>query len=74
MIASDYKQALIHKVVVAYMAGSRHGTKAQKTRSEVSGVGAKPWRQKCTGRAREGTIRSHIFRKGCVTFEAKTKS
>lgn len=74
VFAADYNEALIHQVVVAYMAGARQGTKAQKTRSEVSGGGAKPWRQKGTGRARAGTIRSPIFRKGGVTFAAKPKS
>ncbi|WP_420809889.1 50S ribosomal protein L4 [Francisella halioticida] len=74
IFATDYNEALIHQVVVAYMAGARQGTKAQKTRSEVSGGGAKPWRQKGTGRARAGTIRSPIFRKGGVTFAAKPKS
>ncbi|WP_395167342.1 50S ribosomal protein L4 [Francisella salimarina] len=74
IFAADYNEALIHQVVVAYMAGARQGTKAQKTRSEVSGGGAKPWRQKGTGRARAGTIRSPIFRKGGVTFAAKPKS
>ena len=74
IFATDYNESLIHQVVVAYMAGARQGTKAQKTRSEVSGGGAKPWRQKGTGRARAGTIRSHIFRKGGVTFAAKPKS
>ncbi|API86067.1 50S ribosomal protein L4 [Francisella uliginis] len=74
VFATDYNEALIHQVVVAYMAGARQGTKAQKTRSEVSGGGAKPWRQKGTGRARAGTIRSPIFRKGGVTFAAKPKS
>ena len=74
VFAADYNEALIHQVVVAYMAGARQGTKAQKTRSEVSGGGAKPWAQKGTGRARAGTIRSPIFRKGGVTFAAKPKS
>ncbi|MEY8702019.1 50S ribosomal protein L4 [Francisella philomiragia] len=74
VFAADYNESLIHQVVVAYMAGARQGTKAQKTRSEVSGGGAKPWRQKGTGRARAGTIRSPIFRKGGVTFAAKPKS
>ena len=74
IFATDYNESIIHQVVVAYMAGARQGTKAQKTRSEVSGGGAKPWRQKGTGRARAGTIRSPIFRKGGVTFAAKPKS
>ena len=74
VFAIDYNESLIHQVVVAYMAGARQGTKAQKTRSEVSGGGAKPWAQKGTGRARAGTIRSPIFRKGGVTFAAKPKS
>lgn len=74
VFAADYNESLIHQVVVAYMAGARQGTKAQKTRSEVSGGGAKPWRQKGTGRARAGTIRSPIFRKGGVTFAAKPRS
>ncbi|MFC4892385.1 50S ribosomal protein L4 [Pseudofrancisella aestuarii] len=74
VFATDYNESLIHQVVVAYMAGARQGTKAQKTRSEVSGGGAKPWRQKGTGRARAGTIRSPIFRKGGVTFAAKPRS
>ncbi|MCE1857552.1 50S ribosomal protein L4, partial [Enterobacter hormaechei] len=64
-------EALVHQVVVAYAAGARQGTRAQKTRSEVSGGGAKPWRQKGTGRARAGTIRSPIWRSGGVTFAAK---
>jgi large subunit ribosomal protein L4 len=74
VFAADYNEALIHQVVVAYMAGARQGTQAQKTRSEVSGGGAKPWAQKGTGRARAGTIRSPIFRKGGVTFAAKPRS
>ncbi|WP_010435153.1 50S ribosomal protein L4 [Vibrio cyclitrophicus] len=67
----DFNEALVHQVVVAYATGARQGTRAQKTRSEVSGGGAKPWRQKGTGRARAGTIRSPIWRTGGVTFAAK---
>ena len=67
----EFNEALVHQVVVAFGAGARQGTKAQKTRSEVRGGGAKPWRQKGTGRARAGTIRSPIWRSGGVTFAAK---
>lgn len=69
----EFNQDLVHQAVVAYMAGARQGTKAQKTRSEVSGGGKKPWRQKGTGRARAGTIRSPIWRGGGVTFAAKPR-
>jgi large subunit ribosomal protein L4 len=72
--AKDFNEALVHQVVVAYMAAGRQGTKAQKTRSEVRGGGKKPWRQKGTGRARAGTIRSPIWRSGGVTFAAKPRS
>src|SRR5919106_3105960 len=65
---SKYNEALIHQVVTAYLAGARAGTKAQKSRAEVSGGGAKPWRQKGTGRARAGSTRSPLWRKGGVTF------
>ena len=68
--AASFNEALVHQLVVSYMAGSRAGSKAQKTRSQVSGGGAKPWRQKGTGRARAGTIRSPIWRSGGVTFAA----
>ncbi|WP_210395864.1 50S ribosomal protein L4 [Motiliproteus sediminis] len=67
----EFNEALVHQVVTAYLAGARQGTRAQKTRSEVSGGGRKPWRQKGTGRARAGTIRSPIWRSGGVTFAAK---
>ena len=69
--AKEFNEPLVHQVVTAYMAGARQGTRAQKTRSEVSGGGKKPWRQKGTGRARAGTIRSPIWRSGGVTFAAK---
>lgn len=67
----EFNEALIHQVVTAYLASARQGTRAQKTRSEVSGGGRKPWRQKGTGRARAGTTRSPIWRSGGVTFAAK---
>lgn len=67
----EFNEALIHQVVTAYMAGARQGTRSQKTRSEVSGGGRKPWRQKGTGRARAGSTRSPIWRSGGVTFAAK---
>ena len=61
VFAADYKEPLIHQAVCAYLAGARAGTSAQKNRSAVSGGGAKPWRQKGTGRARAGTSRSPIW-------------
>jgi large subunit ribosomal protein L4 len=74
IFACEFNEALIHQVVTAYMAGGRAGTKAQKTRAEVSGGGVKPWRQKGTGRARAGSIRSPIWRTGGITFAAKPRS
>jgi len=69
----EFNQDLVHQAVVAYMAGARQGTKAQKNRSAVSGGGKKPWRQKGTGRARAGTIRSPLWRSGGVTFAAEPR-
>jgi large subunit ribosomal protein L4 len=66
----DFNETLVHQVVTAYMAAARAGTKAQKTRSQVSGGGAKPFRQKGSGRARAGTIRSPLWRSGGTTFAA----
>ena len=66
-----FNEPLVHQVVVAYHAGARAGTRAQKNRSAVSGGGAKPWRQKGSGRARAGTIRSPLFRGGGVAFPAQ---
>lgn len=67
----EFNQDLVHQAVTTYLAGARQGTRGQKTRAEVSGGGKKPWRQKGTGRARAGTIRSPIWRAGGVTFAAK---
>lgn len=70
----EFNEALVHQVVVAYAAGARQGSRAQKTRSEVSGGGKKPWKQKGSGRARAGTTRSPIWRSGGVTFAAKPQN
>jgi len=69
--AVDYNEGLVHQVVVAYMAAARQGTKQQKNRSDVSGGGAKPWKQKGGGRARAGTTRGPLWRHGGVTFAAR---
>lgn len=69
----DFNEALVHQVVVAYAANARQGTRAQKTRAEVTGSGKKPWRQKGTGRARAGSVKGPIWRGGGVTFAAKTQ-
>lgn len=70
----EFNQDLVHQAVVAYMAGGRQGSKAQKTRSEVAGGGKKPWRQKGSGRARAGTIRSPLWRSGGVAFAARPRN
>jgi large subunit ribosomal protein L4 len=69
----DFREALVHQVVTACLAGARAGTVRQKTRSEVSGGGSKPWRQKGTGRARAGTSRSPLWRAGGTTFAARPR-
>lgn len=70
---NEYNEALVHQVVTAFRNAGRQGTKAQKSRSDVSGGGAKPWRQKGTGRARAGTTRGPIWRSGGVTFAASPR-
>jgi large subunit ribosomal protein L4 len=74
VFGAEFKETLIHQVVHAFMAGARAGTKAQKNRAAVRGGGAKPWRQKGTGRARSGTSRSPIWRSGGVNFAASPRS
>jgi len=71
--AQEYKEALVHQVVTACLAGARAGTAQQKSRSDVSGGGVKPWRQKGTGRARAGTIRSPIWTGGGTTFASRPR-
>lgn len=71
IFGAAFNQALVHQVVTAYMAGGRAGTRAQKNRSDVRGGGVKPWRQKGTGRARAGSIRSPLWRGGGVVFAAR---
>ena len=67
----EFNEALVHQVVTAYLAGGRQGSKAQKSRADVSGGGKKPFRQKGTGRARAGSIRSPIWVGGGKTFAAR---
>jgi large subunit ribosomal protein L4 len=73
VFGQDFNETLVHQVVVAFMAGGRAGTHAQKNRAAVRGGGTKPWRQKGTGRARAGTIRSPIWRGGGRAFAATTR-
>ena len=69
----DFNESLVHQAVVSFMAGSRQGTSQQKTRSDVRGGGKKPYRQKGTGRARAGTIRSPLWRGGGVAFASRPR-
>tara|TARA_B100001564_G_scaffold199114_1_gene167345 strand:+ start:978 stop:1592 length:615 start_codon:yes stop_codon:yes gene_type:complete len=71
--SKDFNEALVHQAVVSFLAGSRQGTSKQKTRSEVRGGGKKPYRQKGTGRARAGTIRSPLWRGGGIAFAASPR-
>jgi len=71
LFGNDFNEPLVHQVVTAYLSGARQGTRAQKTRSDVSGGGKKPWKQKGSGRARAGTTRSPLWRTGGVTFAAR---
>lgn len=73
IFGQEFKEGMIHQVVTAYLAGARAGTHAQKTRAEVRGGGKKPWKQKGSGRARAGTIRSPLWRSGGVIFAAKPR-
>ena len=68
-----FNEALVHQAVVAYLAGARQGSKAQKSRADARGGGRKPWRQKRTGRARAGSIRSPLWRGGGRTFAARPR-
>jgi len=71
VFSAPFKEPLIHQAVTAYLAGGRTGSRAQKSRAEVKGTGSKPWRQKGTGRARAGSVKSPLWRGGGVTFAAK---
>jgi large subunit ribosomal protein L4 len=73
VFGQEFNEPLIHQIIVAYMAAGRSGTKKQKTRSEVSGGGAKPWKQKGSGRARAGSSRSPLWRSGGVTFASSNR-
>ena len=74
VFSTPFSEGLVHQVIVSYMAAARAGTKCNKGRSDVRGGGAKPWRQKGTGRARAGTRSSPIWRSGGVTFAARPRS
>ena len=73
IFGADYNEPLIHQAVVTYLCNNRQGTKSTLTRTEVRGGGAKPWRQKGTGRARQGSIRAPQWTKGGVVFAPKSR-
>ena len=73
VFGADYNEPLIHQAVVTYLCNQRQGTKSTLTRTEVRGGGAKPWRQKGTGRARQGSIRAPQWTKGGVVFAPKSR-
>ena len=74
VFSKEFNESLIHQALVSFMAVSRQGSSKQKNRSEVRGGGKKPYRQKGTGRARAGTIRSPLWRGGGVTFASRPKN
>ena len=74
VFSKEFNESLIHQALVSFMAVSRQGSSKQKNRSEVRGGGKKPYRQKGTGRARAGTIRSPLWRGGGVTFASRPKT
>lgn len=74
IFGQTYNETLVHQLVVRHLAGARSGTKSQKTRSDVSGGGSKPWKQKGTGRARSGSTRSPIWRTGGISFAARPRN
>lgn len=74
VFGQEFNEPLVHQLLVAYLAAARSGTKAQKSRAQVSGGGTKPWKQKGSGRARAGTTRSPLWRTGGVTFAATNRS
>lgn len=73
LFGAEYNESVIHQAVITRLANERQGTKSTLTRSEVRGGGAKPWRQKGTGRARQGSIRSPQWVKGGVVFAPKSR-
>ncbi len=74
VFGQPYREGLVHQVVTAYFAAARAGTKAQKTRAEVSGGGRKPWKQKGSGQARAGTTRGPLWRTGGRAFAARPRN
>lgn len=74
VFGQEFNEPLVHQLVVSYLAAARSGTKGQKSRADVSGGGAKPWKQKGSGRARAGTTRGPLWRTGGVTFAATNRS